>query len=222
MSSIGPLHSSLSQIPAGRDQLMRHKKKTKASPRSAAIEREREPVRNRRFNRLWVVAAVPVLLFAIFSVYRVLKRPSWSAASHSAESVDDSRGYVDPQVCSNMSWRHCGEFSPHGHGAIAVSSRCIEPYRGLHPQELHLQPPLRLVLHDGGAGWSLLPAALSTGHPMRARSTPLKNGSITSSVRGTRPQLPSSRCRKPSDRVAGYLVLRKSRLLGNDSRLRPA
>ena len=88
---------------------MRHKKKTKAAPRSAAIEREREPVRNRRFNRLWVVAAVPVLLFAVFSVYRVLKRPSSRAASHAAESVDNSRGYVDPQVCSTC------------HGDIAAS-----------------------------------------------------------------------------------------------------
>jgi predicted CXXCH cytochrome family protein len=83
---------------------VRREKKTRKAknvPRPPESAREQRPFANRRFNWLWIVAAIPLVLLAIFFAYRALKRLPPSGTSHVAKSADDSSGYVDPQICAS-------------------------------------------------------------------------------------------------------------------------
>jgi predicted CXXCH cytochrome family protein len=88
---------------------VRRKKNTKKTPRTAEIKRERKSGGKRLFNGVWAVAFAPVLLLAIFFAYRTLKRPATTRSVQAETPVDDTRGYIDPQICAGC------------HGDIAAS-----------------------------------------------------------------------------------------------------
>ena len=114
---------------------VRHEKKTKKTTRAAAFEQNRKPAGHRQYRGLWAVVLVSILPLAIFVGRFAFKHPSSRAGFRNALSVDDSRGYIDPQICAGCHREIAESFHKTGMGRSLYrpnASNRIEDYTQRH------------------------------------------------------------------------------------------